>query len=257
MTEAEWLACEDFAAMLGFVQGKASQRKLRLFRCARCRDEWCDLAEECCRAVELAERYADGFGTTAELRAALKEAERIAEEYHHPEDASQTDSDVFRWFASRLTCSALDLEDHDSLANTPTNPPELCHLLRCLHGGLFHPTAVPKPVTERCPVCGGKGWVRQLGRFLPDNCSQCRGSGRVLQPVGWVKSNDGCVLKIAQGIYEERAMPEGTLDTGRLCILHDALLDAGCTEEALLSHCRAPGPHVRGCWAIDLILGKE
>jgi hypothetical protein len=40
-------------------------------------------------------------------------------------------------------------------------------------------------------------------------------------------------------------------------ILADALLDAGCDQEELLTHCRSAGPHVRGCWAIDLILGKE
>ena len=44
---------------------------------------------------------------------------------------------------------------------------------------------------------------------------------------------------------------------GRLPILADALLDAGCDNEELIAHCRSAGPHVRGCWAIDLILGKS
>ena len=65
------------------------------------------------------------------------------------------------------------------------------------------------------------------------------------------------VPRIAQATYEERRMPEGTLDTSRLPILADALLDAGCDDEELIAHCRQPGPHVRRCWAIDLILGKE
>jgi hypothetical protein len=52
-------------------------------------------------------------------------------------------------------------------------------------------------------------------------------------------------------------MPAGTLDTARLAILADALLDAGCEKEELIQHCRNDGPHVRGCWALDLILGKE
>jgi hypothetical protein len=69
--------------------------------------------------------------------------------------------------------------------------------------------------------------------------------------------NHDTVRRIAEAIYCERRMPEGNLDTDRLAILHDALLDAGCTDEDLLIHCREPGPHVRGCWAIDLILGKE
>ncbi len=62
--------------------------------------------------------------------------------------------------------------------------------------------------------------------------------------------SDGTVRKIAQGIYEERAFD-------RLPILADALRDAGCDDEDILAHCRGEGPHVRGCWVIDLILGKE
>ena len=68
--------------------------------------------------------------------------------------------------------------------------------------------------------------------------------------------SDRTVPRIAQVIYDDRKMPEGTLDTGRLAVLADALLDAGCDDEALIQHCREPGPHVRGCWAVDLILGK-
>jgi hypothetical protein len=42
-----------------------------------------------------------------------------------------------------------------------------------------------------------------------------------------------------------------------LPILADALQDAGCNNDAILNHCRGPGPHVRGCWVVDLVLGKE
>jgi hypothetical protein len=62
--------------------------------------------------------------------------------------------------------------------------------------------------------------------------------------------NDGTVKRIAEGIYEDQAFD-------RLPILADALLDAGCEDEKLIGHCRSEGPHVRGCWAVDLILGKE
>jgi hypothetical protein len=40
-------------------------------------------------------------------------------------------------------------------------------------------------------------------------------------------------------------------------ILADALQDAGCDNDDILSHCRIDGPHVRGCWVVDLVLGKE
>jgi hypothetical protein len=62
--------------------------------------------------------------------------------------------------------------------------------------------------------------------------------------------NDGTVSRIAEGIYEERAFD-------RLPILADALEEAGCDEPDILGHLRGPGPHVRGCWPVDLLLGKS
>jgi hypothetical protein len=58
------------------------------------------------------------------------------------------------------------------------------------------------------------------------------------------------VVQLAQGIYDDRAFD-------RLPILADALQDAGCDNEDVLSHCRDTGPHARGCWVVDLILGKS
>jgi hypothetical protein len=57
------------------------------------------------------------------------------------------------------------------------------------------------------------------------------------------------VLALATGIYAERAFD-------RMPILADALEDAGCDNAYVLTHCRGPGPHVRGCWVVDLLLGK-
>jgi hypothetical protein len=73
----------------------------------------------------------------------------------------------------------------------------------------------------------------------------------------WLAWNDRCVERIAEGIYEGRRVPDGTLDSARLAILADALLDSGCDDEELLAHCRSAGPHVRGCWAVDLLLRRE
>jgi hypothetical protein len=58
------------------------------------------------------------------------------------------------------------------------------------------------------------------------------------------------VVKLAEAIYQDR-----TFD--RLPILGDALEDAGCTNADILTHCRQPGEHVRGCWCLDLVLDKE
>jgi hypothetical protein len=65
------------------------------------------------------------------------------------------------------------------------------------------------------------------------------------------------VTDLATVAYNERALPSGELDPARLAILGDALEEAGCGNAVFLSHLRSPGPHVRGCWAVDLLLGKE
>jgi hypothetical protein len=65
------------------------------------------------------------------------------------------------------------------------------------------------------------------------------------------------VLAQAQAIYDDRILPAGTIDNTRLAVLGDALENAGCEDAEILNHCRQPGEHVRGCWVIDSILGKE
>jgi hypothetical protein len=106
-------------------------------------------------------------------------------------------------------------------------------------------------VVSTAPVLEGGVWINE--RRAQAALLHCL-FGNPFRPVtldpSWLKWNDGTVRRIAEGIYEQRAF-------GRLPILHDALLDAGCDNEQLLAHLRAPGPHVRGCWALDLLLGKQ
>jgi hypothetical protein len=68
---------------------------------------------------------------------------------------------------------------------------------------------------------------------------------------------DGLVRQLARATYTKRRLPEGTLEPAWLAALADALEDAGCTDTNLLGHLRGPGPHVRGCWALDLVLSKS
>lgn len=69
----------------------------------------------------------------------------------------------------------------------------------------------------------------------------------VARDPSWLTST---VAALAGGIYAENGFD-------RLPILADALMDAGCDDAELLTHCRSDGPHVRGCWAVDLLLGKS
>jgi hypothetical protein len=74
------------------------------------------------------------------------------------------------------------------------------------------------------------------------------------------KAMDGLDFEAIMGPdspWERRALPGGELDRAGLGRLADALEQAGCTERAILNHLRGPGPHVRGCWAVDLVLAGE
>jgi hypothetical protein len=77
--------------------------------------------------------------------------------------------------------------------------------------------------------------------------------GNPFRPVqlerAWLAWSDGAVLAMARWIDEERRFEE-------LPYLADALTDAGCAEDPLLRHLREPGPHLRGCWALDLVLER-
>jgi hypothetical protein len=204
MTEEEWLEDADELEMLEFVRGKASDRKLRLFNCACCRIIWDNLTDERCRqAVEVAERFADGAATWAELYAARAAAEDAS--YHMRYEDAQT------------AVWATDEDSWEVAAFYPTHQNQMV-------------------IAERC------------GLLLLDII------GNPFRPVSLAPSvlawNDGTVPRIARGIYDERAFD-------RLPILADALLDAGCDDEELLAHCRSEGPHVKGCWAVDLILGRQ
>ncbi len=63
------------------------------------------------------------------------------------------------------------------------------------------------------------------------------------------------VLALAKGAYSER-LADGQLDWHRLAVLADAVEEAGYRDQTLLAHLRAPGPHYRGCWALDAVLGR-
>jgi hypothetical protein len=64
------------------------------------------------------------------------------------------------------------------------------------------------------------------------------------------------VMSLARATYDEHLLPSGKLDPARLAVLADALEEAGAAG-GLLDHLRGPGPHVRGCFVVDLILAKE
>jgi hypothetical protein len=98
----------------------------------------------------------------------------------------------------------------------------------------------------------GRPVVRERPEELPVHVALLRDIfGNPFRPAtldrAWLTST---VTALASQMYESR-------DFTAMPILADALQDAGCDSEDVLGHCRGPGPHVRGCWVVDLVLGKE
>ena len=77
---------------------------------------------------------------------------------------------------------------------------------------------------------------------------------RILLDAARLTWHDATVPRLAQAIYNDHDLPSGHLKY--MLILADAREDAGCDNQDILSHCRGAGPHVRGCWVVDLLLGK-
>jgi hypothetical protein len=233
MTESEWLAYTGPEKMLEALRvgGLLSERKARLFAAACCRRIWETLAySESEEALLVAERFADGQASEEERARAAALAERAVTEewnatgYAGPEIA--------------VACAvAADIASEAGGAASVAVQAGHDHGL----AGYRH-----DELAEQC---------RRQARLLHD----LFGNPFRLVPLApfWLAWEGGTVPKLARAAYEERELPAGTLDLARLAALADALEEAGCDQVDLLAHLRGPGPHVRGCWAIDLLLGQS
>jgi hypothetical protein len=227
MTEAEWLACTDPQRMLEFLRSKASERKLRLFACACCRRIWHLLSDERSRqAVEVTERVADGLASPIELEAAQADA-RNAIPGRNPSRGASPGTRAWR-------VAVVNHSGAGAAWYTVSFPACACHVAS---------------LTASVAGMRGLSWEQEPRHW------QCGLAldifGNPFRPMvldeSWLTA---IVTSITSLIYEERAFD-------RLPILADALEDAGCTNEDLLTHCRQHGEHVRGCWVLDLLLGKS
>jgi hypothetical protein len=243
MTEAEWLGCEDPRKMLEFLRGTVSERKLRLFACACFRRLWHLLEVDAARwLVELSEAYADGEVSAAELQAANDPAASadFDDRFHgraEPRLSIRAGNAILalKWLAS----PTFDTGAASSVAVFTSKDPARDYFREPDWEG--HPAGVPPSATERAEQATLlRDIVRNPFRPLP------------VVPASVLSWNDGCVVKLATAVYEGREFtPE------RMGVLADALEDAGLKDEEVLRHCRQEGVHVRGCWVVDLLLGKS
>jgi hypothetical protein len=253
VTEAEWLACADPTPMLVFLRSKASDRKLRLFAVACCRRVGQLLTDDRSqRALGTSERFADALAGEKERKAAqaaVRAARQVVEAAAWAPGAREAPA----WAkeeAVRAAAAAVRARAEEAARDAVTWAAQAGawaqEQVRALRG----------PAVQASLEVGRRQERRALAALFCDIFGNPFRPSQPLPPavLAW---NDRSITRIAQAIYEDRKLPEGTLDPGRLGILADALLDAGCDEEGLLAHLRGPGPHARGCWAVDLILGKS
>jgi hypothetical protein len=256
MTEQEWRACTDPKAMLEFLRGKASDRKLRLFACACCRRIWHLIDDQRCRqAVEAAERYAEGRVSREELKAAADVAGApVTRAYDATGEGVSADA---RYHASYVASFAYSAALSATWNFGPSDAPHGAYREALTVGGAYAAAvqaaakaalAVANLVHASTGVDGATAEAQEEAR----QCGTLRDLfGIPFRPVGvdpaWLTP---AVVELAQAIYDDRAFD-------RLPELADALEEAGCLDADILAHCRQAGEHVRGCWAVDLILGKE
>ena len=212
MTEAEWFATNDLRGMAAHLSRIWSDRKGRLLSCSCLRLVWDELFDvRCRRAVEVAERFADGSASEYERMVAAGEAR--------------------------------DAEKAPSLPSSPlTNhffavAAKMCLLRKPNAGGVCHFVSAF--------ARGRKGIKMEIATLTREVV------GNPFRPIRFHPAwrTETAVL-LARRMYESR-------DFGAMPILADALQDAGCDADDLLAHCRDPhAVHVRGCWAVDLVLGK-
>ena len=228
MTEEEWLAKDHPRPeeILEFLGSQASPRKLRLFLVA-CAHRVLPYRADAVmvEALDVAERFADGL-------AKRKEMQRAREGLTWTQQAR-----VKRW-------SAL-YSDH----------------IRSVPAWHANREQIVRGAREGAGCCAWSSTRTKAGGFVtmtyPTEEFAAQAAllrdifGNPFRPVSlapsWLTSD---VLALARGIYADRAFD-------RMPVLADALQDAGCTNEDILTHCRDTSiTHARGCWAVDLLLGQ-
>jgi hypothetical protein len=275
----------DFLRTFTMVERtKQGTRKLCLFACACARRYWAALNNRSRTAVEIAERYADGLASKKEMGFAWRTTVRPLERGPRTPDAIAGDvaepgamtAAMLASNTSHLVFSGMiQTSDQGGSPHPQVGLPVALALLNKLFPGAPSPEELVRHHMH-------KKWAShpELRRLLSPEVSLpadylqgtekeetwraatwgeqlCQAAlirdpfGNPFRPVAlcpsWLTVG---VRALARAIYEDR-----TFDL--LPLLADALEEAGCTNPAVLDHCRDPGEHVRGCWALDLVLGKS
>ncbi len=226
MTEAEWMTCSDPEQLFACLHHEPGERLRVLFACACARAlTW--LPPKFLPAVEVLERFADETAKSSDVglaleRVELREPALQSEHFFHAHDLLHTADPNAGWPVT-----------HSPFTFRAGWAVTLTHGIGAMALGPSLPAARGDE----------RGMALDLLRDIIRNAFHS-----VTVDPSWLTST---VLALAKGIYDDRAFD-------RMPILADALQDAGCDNDDILNHCRDEKPtHVRGCWVVDLLLGKS
>ena len=253
-SEADWLECISPEQMLAHLGGRASARKKRLFACACIRRIWPLLDDErLYAAVELAERYADGQADARQMQRALLLVSLLREERAAAEKRQAT------WMARAARAAAQAVEAllpvKGAILETPRDvrdPPDVISATRIARTAARADSAFREERSGAALLSCADSSPRLESLDAVDLLREIfvNPFRTVIVDPTWLAHEGGFVAKRARAVYQENRFDE-------LPLVADALARAGCTDAAILSHCRTPGGHVRGCWVVDALLGMQ
>lgn len=215
--------------MVHFLNGRVSDRKLRLFAVACCRRFWSIMEVDAISrdAVETVERFVDGRATVKECRLARASV-----------------GVRFGPGTGKVVCAARRLAKAALEPNAVRAASDASSQAAFLTGSIARESEMryaEASAAERCAIANERQQQAALLRYIV---------GNPFDPVtvhpSWLTSD---VMLLARGIYDEKAFD-------RMPILADALEDAVCTNNDMLISLRHGTDHARGCWILDAILGK-
>jgi hypothetical protein len=225
------------------LQSRSSVRKARLFSVACCNllTPW--ITESTCRlAIKLSEQFADGKvgkHVLAAARKAFAASERMRLRRESEIRGLNKSLRLLRENVRPIVWSATWDACHYAVRADAWDAARLCQ--RAVRVVL---QSIPADVVEKSlPQFGPRSDLPTgiLEDIFGNSFSPVEFDSR------WRTSD---VLGLARAIYDDKAFE-------RMPILADALMDAGCEDEQVIAHCRGERPHVRGCWVVDLVLGKQ
>lgn len=267
MDEAEWNHCTEPDSLLAYVnvRGTADLRKLRLFTASVCQRVRPLLAKEhaqkCGQLPDVLERLADGRARDREWQAALSRARSASLDAAH----SIAHPGEVEYYVMASAAEALQHADkpqyaghaaaraagYAALARTPDAAVQVISARWANEQWLgrfqwqHDEEAVTRTPTYAAAYAQERGLQADLLRdvfgtpFRPPALSEALRTWK-----------GGTILTTAQRLYDRREFEF-------LPFVAELLQEAGCDEAELLDHLRSPGPHLRGCWALDLIMGKS